>query len=91
MWNRRRRRKNRRQVARSNKFLRPQLGFEPLEDRRLLAALVSDSFNRSDPGHCLAADNSLGGTQTRYYIDIFPSGGATLMVLSQRSFEVSSD
>lgn len=56
---------------------RARLAFEPLEDRRLLAVLISDDFNRADATkyNLGQADLAFGGSGAHYYLPIFPTGG----------------
>ncbi len=60
-----------------------RLRLEPLEDRRMLAVNISDSFNRVDPTHTAAADNALGGSGSHFYINIFPTGGGATIASNQ--------
>lgn len=61
-----------RRRARSKLSAFRQLLVEPLEDRRLLSVLLSDTFNRADAGtaNLGTANNSLGGTGTHYYTPV---------------------
>src|SRR5262249_52993460 len=68
--------------SRQRPTVRPAV--ETLEDRRVPAVILSDSFSRADANqyHLGSPDNALGGSGTHYYLPLFGTfaqgAGATL-------------